>query len=282
MQRLEKEKDRLSSELDDVLFKLEDLERAYRTNATKMKDLEAKLKTSSTDSENFESERRAWKENEREAETTRALLEQKLLQIDGKFKTADMERKELKGKVFAFQDEISDLEFKLEIKTSDCTSLEAQLKILSEKYEKSLSENSRIRSELKESKASLESAVRDLSDKEEEVKLLQDTKTRVEHEMASLKETMFSDRDSARQEPQIQERLQKDLLQAHKMISELDVRVKKAETGESRVREELRRKNDKLNGMEIELDEVKDCLEVNHKVKPFDWIRLSCVFRLSA
>ena len=249
----------MSSELSEVVFKLEDLERAYRTNATKMKDLEAKLKTSSTDNEKFESEKRAWKEKEREDETTRALLEQKVLQVDGKFKTVDSERKELKEKVFAFQDEISDLEFKLEIKTSECASLEAQVKILSEKYEKGLSENSRIASELNELKVNLESALRNLSDKDDELTILQDTKTRVESEMAALKESMFSDKDSGRQEPQIQERLQKDLLNAHKTISELEVRVKKAETGENRVREELKRKNDKLNGLEIELDEVRDC-----------------------
>ena len=255
----------MSSELSDVVFKLEDLERAYRTNATKMKDLEAKLKTSSTDNEKFESERRAWKEKEREDETTRALLEQKVLQVDGKFKTVDSERKELKEKVFAFQDEISDLEFKLDIKTSECASLEAQVKILSEKYEKGLSENSRIASELNELKVNLESTLRDLSDRDDELKILQDTKTRVESEMASLKESLFSDKDSGRQEPQIQERLQKDLLNAHKTISELEVRVKKAETGENRVREELKRKNDKLNGLEIELDEVRDCSVSSYK-----------------
>jgi chromosome segregation ATPase len=221
-----------------------------------MKDLETKLKTSSSKNEKFETERRTWKEKEREGETARTLLEQKVLQVDAKFKTTDSERKQLKGQVFGLQDEISDLQFQLESKTSEVSSLEAQVKILSEKYEKSLDENARINGEIADLKLTLDSTLRDVTDRDEEIKHLADTKRRVENEMVSFKESMFSDKDSGQKEPQIQERLQRELLDAHKAVSELEVRVKKAETGENRVREELRRKIDKVTSLELELDEV--------------------------
>ena len=256
IQRLEKVKEQLSSELNEVTFKLEELQRIHQTSASKIKDLETKMKTNITDYERFETERRAWKDTEREAETAKILLQQKVLQLENKFKAVDAERKELKGKVFASQDEISDLEFKLESKTSEATSLEAQVKILSEKYEKNLAENSRMNSELGNLKLTFESTLRDLSDKDDDIKQLHDRNTRVESEMASLKETMFSNKDSGQKEPQLQEKLQRELLDAHKMVSELDVRVKKAEMVENRIRDELKRKNDKITNLEIELDEV--------------------------
>jgi len=192
---LEREKERLSSELSEASFKLEELEKVYQTNITKVKDLESKLKTISSENEKFETERRTWKEKDREGEMFKVLLEQKVLQLDAKFKTADFERKDLKGKVFALQDEVSDLEFQLDSRKSEVSSLEAQVKILSEKYEKSLDENSRVNGELGDLKMNLESNLRDMADRDEEIKHLTDTKTRVESEMVFLKETMFSDKN---------------------------------------------------------------------------------------
>ena len=256
-QRLEREKEQLSSELGEASFKLEELERAYQTNVTKMKDLESKLKIIFSENEKFETERRSWKEKDREGETFKVLLEQKVLQLDTKFKTVDSERKDLKGKVFGLQDEVSDLEFQLESKTSQVSSLEAQVKILSEKYEKSLDENSRVNGELGDLKLNLESSQRDIADRDEELKHLTETKTRIESEIVFLKETLFSDKDSEQKQPQLQEKLQKELLDAHKTVSELEVRAKKAETGENRLREELRRKIDKVTSLELELDEVR-------------------------
>ena len=256
-QRLEREKERLSSELSEATFRLEELERTYQTNINKTKDVEAKLKTLAAENEKYETEHRTLKEKDREGETSRALLEQKVQQLDARFKTSDSERKELKGKVFGLQDEISDLEFQLESRTSEVGSLDAQVKILSEKYEKNLDENARINGEVGELKLNLESTLRDSAEKDEEIKHLTDTKTRIENEIVSLKETMFSDQDSGQKQPQLQEKLQKELLDAHKAVSELEVRVKKAETGESRIREELRRKIDKVTSLELELDEVR-------------------------
>jgi chromosome segregation ATPase len=256
-QRLEREKERLSSELSEATFRLEELERTYQTNINKTKDVEAKLKTLAAENEKYETEHRTLKEKDREGETSRALLEQKVQQLDARFKTSDSERKELKGKVFGLQDEISDLAFQLESRTSEVGSLDAQVKILSEKYEKNLDENARINGEVGELKLNLESTLRDSAEKDEEIKHLTDTKTRIENEIVSLKETMFSDQDSGQKQPQLQEKLQKELLDAHKAVSELEVRVKKAETGESRIREELRRKIDKVTSLELELDEVR-------------------------
>ena len=251
--------ERLTSDMSEHTIKYDELEKLFQATTGKVKDLESKLRTSSTEHEKYETERRSWVENQREKETAKTMLEQKVLQLETKFRTADSERKELKGKVFALQDEISDLEFKLESKTSEGNSLEAQVKILSEKYENSLEENSRINSQASELRLSLESNQRDLRERDEEIKYLTDTKARVENEMASLKENMFAGKDSGSKgsHVQVQEKLQRELLDAHKAVSELEVRVKKAETGENRTREELSRKMEKMTSLEVELDEVK-------------------------